>query len=110
MKKLFFTAIAAVVMVSVSNVFATSKMESERMVTPIDTATADTMTSSTQSVAVPAGQSVQPSAEAPALQPADTTESNSVSSGETAMIMYSDSTVVDSTKTEKTAGKTPDVA
>ena len=37
MKKLVFAAIAAMVMVSVSNVFATNKMESVSNATPIDT-------------------------------------------------------------------------
>lgn len=43
MKKLVFAAIAALVMVSVSNVFASSKMSSVSMAEPVDTvAPADT--------------------------------------------------------------------
>ena len=37
MKKLVFAAIAAMVMVSVSNVFAVSKMASDSQVAPVDT-------------------------------------------------------------------------
>lgn len=37
MKKLVFAAIAAMVMVSVSNVFASNKMASVSSVTPVDT-------------------------------------------------------------------------
>ena len=37
MKKFMFAAIAAMVMVSVSNVFASSKMVSNAQVTPVDT-------------------------------------------------------------------------
>lgn len=39
MKKLVFAAIAAMVMVSVSNVFAVSKMASGSQVSPVDTVT-----------------------------------------------------------------------
>lgn len=45
MKKLVFAAIAAMVMVSVSNVFASNKMASVSSVTPVDTvAPADSTT------------------------------------------------------------------
>ncbi len=92
MKKLFFAAFAAFVMVSVSNVFANNSMSSLSTALPQDTTTVDTV--------------------APAEQPAETpaqTEDSTVSatgSDDTAMMMFSDSTEVDTTKTDVT----PDVA
>ena len=59
MKKLFFAAIAAVVMVSVSNVFANNSMSGLNNALPQDTTTVDTV--------APADQP----AEQPAEQPAD---------------------------------------
>ena len=47
MKKLVFAAIAAMVMVSVSNVFAVSKMASDSQVAPVDTVAPATPTDST---------------------------------------------------------------
>ena len=41
MKKFMFAAIAALVMVSVSNVFASSKMVSNAQVAPVDTVAPD---------------------------------------------------------------------
>lgn len=96
MKKLFFAAIAAVVMVSVSNVFANASMSGLSTSLPQDTTTVDT---------------VAP-AEQPAEQPADApveTEDSAVSAtgaDDTAMMMFSDSTEVDTTKAEVA----PDVA
>ena len=96
MKKLFFAAIAAIVMVSVSNVFANASMSGLSTSLPQDTTTVDT---------------VAP-AEQPADQPADApveTEDSAVSAtgaDDTAMMMFSDSTDVDTTKAEVT----PDVA
>ena len=47
MKKLVFAAIAALVMVSVSNVFAVSKMASDSQVAPVDTVAPAVPTDST---------------------------------------------------------------
>lgn len=52
MKKLVFAAIAAMVMVSVSNVFASNKMASVSSVAPVDTvAPADTVATADSTVA-----------------------------------------------------------
>ena len=59
MKKFMFAAIAALVMVSVSNVFASSKMVSNAQVAPVDTVAPD---ASSDSLAVDAP--VQPQAAA----------------------------------------------
>lgn len=68
MKKLVFAVIAAVAMVSVSNVFASNKMANVASAAPVDTvAPADTTVSQPQTEA-------QPTAEAPA----DTTTSTPV--------------------------------
>lgn len=92
MKKLFFAAIAAIVMVSVSNVFANNSMAGLNNALPQDTTTVDT---------------VAP-AEQPAETPAQTEDStvSATSADDTAMIMFSDSTEVDTTKAEVA----PDVA
>ena len=70
MKKLVFAAIAAMVMVSVSNVFASGNASQASAVAPIDTvAPADTTVSEQ-----PAEQPVEQPAEQPASQtPADST-------------------------------------
>ena len=100
MKKLFFAAIAAIVMVSVSNVFANASISGLSTSLPQDTTTVDTV-----------APSEQPS-EQPAEQPADApveTEDSAVSAtgaDDTAMMMFSDSTEVDTTKAEVA----PDVA
>lgn len=96
MKKLFFAAIAAIVMVSVSNVFANNSMSSLSTALPQDTTTVDTV--------APAEQP----AETPAETPAQTEDSTVSATGadDTAMMMFSDSTEVDTTKTDVT----PDVA
>ena len=96
MKKLFFAAFAAFVMVSVSNVFANNSMSSLSTALPQDTTTVDTV--------APAEQP----AETPAETPAQTEDSTVSATGadDTAMMMFSNSTEVDTTKTDVT----PDVA
>lgn len=86
MKKLFFAAIASIVMVSVSNVFANNSKANLGVAIPDDTTTVD---------------SISP-AEQPAETPVDTTVNDSSESNETAMLMFSDTTNVDSTKTDTT--------
>ena len=48
MKKFMFAAIAALVMVSVSNVFASSKMVSNAQVAPVDTVAPDAPSDTTE--------------------------------------------------------------
>lgn len=98
MKKLVFAAIAAIVMVSVSNVFAYSTKASLGTANPTDTTVVDTV--------APAEQP----AELPVEQPADTTVATPSDSDDTAMLMMSDTTTVDSTKTDTASVNTPDVA
>ena len=100
MKKLFFAAIAAIVMVSVSNVFANASMSGLSTSLPQDTTTVDTV--------APAEQPAEQPAETPAETPAQTEDSTVSATGadDTAMMMFSDSTEVDTTKTDVT----PDVA
>ena len=73
MKKLVFAAIAAMVMVSVSNVFANNKMASVSSVAPVDTVApaepADTTVEKSTSEVIPA--------ETPAETPADSTTTDS---------------------------------
>lgn len=73
MKKLVFAAIAAMVMVSVSNVFANNKMASVSSVAPVDTVAtaepADTTVEKSTSEVTPA--------ETPAETPADSTTTDS---------------------------------
>ena len=90
MKKLFFAAIASIVMVSVSNVFANNSKANLGVAIPDDTTTVD---------------SISPAelpTETPAETPVDTTVNDSSESNETAMLMFSDTTNVDSTKTDTT--------
>lgn len=94
MKKLVFAAVAAIVMVSVSNVFAYSTKASFGTAIPADTTVVDT---------------VAP-VEQPAEQPSDTTVATPSDSDDTAMLMMSDTTTVDSTKTDTASVNTPDVA
>lgn len=65
MKKLVFAAIAAMVMVSVSNVFANNKMASISSVAPVDTVApaepADTTVKATEEKAAPAETPVETS-------------------------------------------------
>ena len=100
MKKLFFAAFAAFVMVSVSNVFSNNSMSSLSTALPQDTTTVDTV--------APAEQPAEQPAETPAETPAQTEDSTVSATGadDTAMMMFSDSTEVDTTKTDVT----PDVA
>jgi hypothetical protein len=57
MKKFMFAAIAAMVMVSVSNVFASSRMVSNAEVAPVDTVAPDAPSDTTE-----VGTSIQPQA------------------------------------------------
>ena len=57
MKKLMFAAIAAMVMVSVSNVFASSRMVGNAEVAPVDTVAPDAPLDTTE-----VGTSIQPEA------------------------------------------------
>lgn len=100
MKKLFFAAIAAIVMVSVSNVFANNSMSGLNNALPQDTTTVDTV--------APADQPAEQPAEQPADAPVEAEDSavSATSADDTAMMMFSDSTEVDTTKAEVT----PDVA
>ena len=82
MKKLVFAAIAAIVMVSASNVFANGATASIATYGPTDTTAVDT---------------VAPEQPAEPAEPADTTVSPNDSTDDTAMLMFSDSTATDST-------------
>lgn len=83
MKKLVFAAIAAMVMVSVSNVFASKNMASVSNAAPVDTVAPADTTVSTDTVA-PAEQSADPTVEEKSADlaalinvPADTTTTDS---------------------------------
>lgn len=102
MKKLFFAAIAAVVMVSVSNVFANNSMSGLITSLPQDTTTVDTVAPAEQ----PADQPVEQPANAPVETEAEDSAVSATSADDTAMMMFSDSTEVDTTKAEVA----PDVA
>lgn len=102
MKKLFFAAIAAIVMVSVSNVFANNSMSGLSTSLPQDTTTVDTVAPTEQ----PAEQPAQQPADAPVETEAEDSAVSATSADDTAMMMFSDSTEVDTTKAEVT----PDVA
>lgn len=98
MKKLFFAAIAAIVMVSVSNVFANASMSCLNNALPQDTTTVDTVAPSEQPAEQPADAPVEAEAEDSAV--------STTGADDTAMMMFSDSTEVDTTKAEVA----PDVA
>lgn len=102
MKKLFFAAIAAIVMVSVSNVFANASMSGLSTSLPQDTTTVDTVAPAEQ----PADQPAEQPADAPVETEAEDSTVSATSADDTAMIMFSDSTEVDTTKAEVA----PDVA
>lgn len=102
MKKLFFAAIAAIVMVSVSNVFANNSMSGLNNALPQDTTTVDTVAPADQ----PADQPAEQPADAPVETEAEDSAVSATSVDDTAMMMFSDSTEVDTTKAEVT----PDVA
>lgn len=78
MKKLVFAAIAAIAMVSASNVFANVTTASTAAYGPNDTTAVDTVAPEQQA------------------EPADTAASLNDSADDTAMLMFSDSTVTDS--------------
>ena len=98
MKKLFFAAFAAFVMVSVSNVFANASMSGLSTSLSQDTTTVDTVAPSEQPAEQPADAPVEAEAEDSAV--------SATGADDTAMMMFSDSTEVDTTKAEVT----PDVA
>lgn len=102
MKKLFFAAIAAIVMVSVSNVFANNSMSGINNALPQDTTTVDTVAPAEQ----PAEQPVEQPADAPVETEAEDSAVSTTAADDTAMMMFSDSTEVDTTKAEVA----PDVA
>ena len=79
MKKFMFAAIAALVMVSVSNVFASSKMVSNAQVAPVDTVAPNTPS---DSLAVDAP--VQPQATAEDSTQQETTEQKETTEQQTA--------------------------
>lgn len=94
MKKLFFAAIASIVMVSVSNVFANNSKANLGVAIPDDTTTVDSIS--------PAEQPAETPVDTPVDTTVDTTVNDSSESNETAMLMFSDTTNVDSTKTDTT--------
>lgn len=98
MKKLFFAAIAAIVMVSVSNVFANASMSDLSTSLPQDTTTVDTV--------APAELPAEQPADAPVETEAEDSAVSATGADDTAMMMFSDSTEVDTTKAEVA----PDVA
>ncbi len=102
MKKLFFAAIAAIVMVSVSNVFANASMSGLSTSLPQDTTTVDTVAPAEQ----PADQPAEQPADAPVETEAEDSTVSATSADDTAMMMFSDSIEVDTTKAEVA----PDVA
>ena len=102
MKKLFFAAFAAFVMVSVSNVFANNSMSGINNALPQDTTTVDTVAPAEQ----PAEQPVEQPADAPVETEAEDSTVSATCADDTAMMMFSDSTEVDTTKAEVA----PDVA
>lgn len=102
MKKLFFAAIAAIVMVSVSNVFANNSMSGLSTSLPQDTTTVDTVAPADQ----PAEQPAEQPTDAPVETEAEDSAVSATSADDTAMMMFSDSTEVDTTKAEVA----PDVA
>ena len=98
MKKFVFAAIAAIVMVSVSNVFANNSMSGLNNALPQDTTTVDTV--------APAEQPAEQPADVPVETEAEDSAVSATSADDTAMMMFSDSTEVDTTKAEVA----PDVA
>ena len=72
MKKLVFAAIAALVMVSVSKVFASNKMASVSCVAPVDTvAPADTTATPAENEVTPAENTAQDSTAATSVESTD---------------------------------------
>lgn len=91
MKKLFFAAIAAIVMVSVSNVFANNAMTVSN-----NSAVADSTVVDTTDTPV----------EDPTEEQKDSAAKMAPGADDTALVIYSDSTDVDSTDTDSTANAT----
>ena len=87
MRKVFFAAIAAMVMVSVSSVFANSAKSEICIVMPTDTTANDT---------------VAPAQE-PAQEPTDTPVNVNPGADDTAWLMSTDSTTVDSTSADSSS-------
>ena len=87
MRKVFFAAIAAMVMVSVSSVFANSAKSETGIVMPTDTTANDT---------------VAPTEE-PAQEPTDTAVKVNPGADDTAWLMSTDSTTVDSTSADSSS-------
>lgn len=94
MKKLFFAAIAAIVMVSVSNVFANNAMTVSNNSAVADSTVVDTTDTTDTPV------------EAPAEERKDSAAEVAPGADDTALVIYSDSTDVDSTDTDSTANDT----
>lgn len=94
MKKLFFAAIAAIVMVSVSNVFANNAMTVSNNSAVADSTVVDTTDTTDTPV------------EDPAEEQKDSAAEVAPGTDDTALVIYSDSTDVDSTDTDSTANDT----
>lgn len=90
MKKLVFAAIAAMVMVSVSNVFASKNMASVSNAAPVDTVAPADTTVSTDTVA-------------PAEQSTDTTVEEKTADLAALINVPADTTTTDSTKKDSSA-------
>ena len=90
MKKLVFAAIAAMVMVSVSNVFASKNMASVSNAAPVDTV-------------APADTTVSTATFAPAEQPADTTVEEKTADLAALINVPADTTTTDSTQKDSSA-------
>lgn len=90
MKKLVFAAIAAMVMVSVSNVFASKNMASVSNAAPVDTVAPADTTVSTDTVA-------------PAEQSADTTVEEKTADLAALINVPADTTTTDSTQKDSSA-------
>ena len=90
MKKLVFAAIAAMVMVSVSNVFASKNMASDSNAAPVDTVAPADTTVSTDTVA-------------PAEQSADTTVEEKSADLAALINVPADTTTTDSTQKDSSA-------
>ena len=94
MKKLFFAAIAAIVMVSVSNVFANNAMTVSNNSEVADSTVVDTTDTTDTPV------------EDPTEEQKDSAAEMAPGADDTALVIYSDSTDVDSTYTDSTANDT----
>ena len=90
MKKLVFAAIAAMVMVSVSNVFASKNMASVSNAAPVDTV-------------APADTTLSADTVAPAVQSADTTVEDKTADLAALINVPADTTTTDSTQKDSSA-------